>query len=222
MRLLVAIAALLVFLAFSTTVIKNEPAAATAGGDGIQIFFSADKFDAEGYVDSIWESRVLPYAREKAVDVIELRTALQKDIQAASEKFGYRAVAEHNPYNFAVKGRVKILTANVKSRNGRVEADVRPYDGVADIVMQVGPIYRGTSIRDLLNFVSFDDFKNQVEFAKLASQLNTHVHDTVMTPLGLPGDGAIGREFDMVGATTRESGSALFNVVPVILSPVAE
>ncbi|MCC8109796.1 MAG: DUF2291 domain-containing protein, partial [Planctomycetes bacterium] len=109
-----------------------------------------------------------------------------------------------------------------KSKNGRVEADAQPYDGEAHIIMQIGPIFRGTAIRDMLNFVSFDDFKNQVEFAKLASQLNNHVRDTVVAPVGLPGDGGVGREFDIIAATTYEPGKPLFTVVPVVLGPVAE
>ncbi len=221
MRLFIALAALLVFLGLSTTVIKNEPAAAKAGG-GIEIFFSADKFDAEGYVNSIWDDRVIPYMNAKAVDFAELQTALASDPAAAGEKYGYRAVAEHNPYSFSVKGRVKILSANVKSRNGRLEADFQPYDGAVDIVMQVGPIFRGTSIRDILDFVAFDDFKNQVEFAKLASQLNLHAGLTAIAPAGLPGDGAVGKEFDLVGATTVEAGKTPYSLVPVLLSPVAE
>ncbi|MCC8180702.1 MAG: DUF2291 domain-containing protein, partial [Planctomycetes bacterium] len=174
MRLLIALVVLVAYLALSATVVENKPVAASGGND-IEIFFSADQFDAEGYVDSIWESRVIPYMTEKAADLNTLRDALQANPNAAGEQYGYRAVAEHNPYNFSVKGRVKILSANVRSRNGRLEADVQPYDGIADVIIQVGPIYRGTAIRDMLDFVSFDDFKNQVEFAKLAAELNNQV-----------------------------------------------
>lgn len=223
MRLALAAIALAAFLVFSATVVKNDRAAARADGDGgIKVFFSADKFDAKGYVDSIWESRVLPYMKERAVGVAELRDAIREDAEAAGEKYGYRAVAEHNPYNFAVAGRAKILSANVKSKNGRLEADVQPYDGAADIVLQVGPVFKGTSIRDLLDFVSFGAFTNQVEFAKLATQLNLHAGETAVKPAGLPGDGGVGREFDFIGAATPEAGSAALTVVPVVLTPVGE
>ncbi len=222
MRLIIAIIVCLLFLALSATVVPNQAPAAGSGGDGIQVFFSADKFDAEGYVDSIWENKILPYFNDRAVDILELKAAAETDAAAAGAKFGYRAVAEHNPYNFAVKGKIKILSANVKSKNGRVEADVFPFDGKADITMQIGPIYKGTSIRDFLDFVTFDDFKNQVEFAKLAAQLNLHVRDTVIAPLGLMEDGGVGKTFDLVGATTLENNNVHFNVVPVTLVPAAE
>jgi predicted lipoprotein len=222
MRPLIALAALLAFLGFSATIVKNGPAAIQADANAIQIFFSADTFDAEGYVKSIWESRVIPYVRERAVDILALRAALRENGKEARERYGYRAVAEHNPYNFAIKGRIRILSANVKSKNGRIEADAFPYDGIPDVAVQIGPIFKGTSLRDLLNFVSFDDFKNQVEFAKLANQLNLRVRDGVTAPLGFPGDGGVGREFDLTGAATEEQGETRFTVIPVVLEPVAE
>ena len=222
MRLLIAAVLLIVFLALSATVVENDASSAAGDQNEIKVFFSADKFDAVGYVDSIWDERVVPYVRERAVDVAELRDAVRADPRAAGEKYGYRAVAEHNPYNYAVKGRIKILSANVKSKNGRIEADLFPYDGSADLTMQIGPIYKGTSIRDFLDFVSFDDFKNQVEFAKLATQLNLHVRDNVVAGLNLLEDGGVGREFDMVGAATQEADKTHFNVVPVILTPITE
>ncbi|MDR1519088.1 MAG: DUF2291 domain-containing protein [Planctomycetota bacterium] len=222
MRLFIVLAGLLAFLGLSATIVKNEPAAARAGTNEIQVFFSADQFDAEGYVESIWENRVLPHVKDRAVDILELGEAIQKDGRAAGEKYGYRAVAEHNPYNYAVKGRIKVLAANVKSRNGRIEADAYPYDGAADVIVQIGPIFKGTSLRDLLDFVSFDDFKNQVEFAKLANQLNLRVRDSVTVPLGLAVDGGVGREFHLVGAVTEDPRETRFTAIPVVLDPISE
>lgn len=222
MRWLIAvIVAFLAFLYFSATVVKNTPKAAASGQDEIQVYFSADKFDAEGYVNDIWESKVVPYVKNRAVDVMTLKQALKDDPKAAAAKYGHRAVAEHNPFNYAVSGKVKILEVNTKSKNGKAEADVFPFDGKADLTLQIGPIYKGTSLRDLLDFVSFDDFKNQVEFAKLASQLNLGVRDKVVGPLKIDAS-TVGKVYDMIGATTNENDDLHFNVVPVIMTPASE
>lgn len=222
MRLLIALIAFAAFLALSATVIKIDPAEAKADKDAVKVFFSADKFDAEGYVENLWDSKILPYMREKAVDLRTLMTAVETNEKAAGEKYGYRAVAEQNPYNFSVKGRVKILSANVKSRNGRAEADVEPFDGKPDITILLGPVYKGTSLRDCLDFVTFDDFKNQVEFAKLATQLSVHGGNQCVVPLDLRADGGVGKVFDLVGATTQNGADPHFTVVPVSLVPVKE
>lgn len=223
MRLVIAVVVFLVFLALSATVVRNDAPAAPAGAQSeIQVFFSADKFDAEGYVKNIWDARVIPYIEKRAVDFASLRDAVRADPVAAGKKYGYRAVAEHNPYNFAVKARIKILSANIESKNGRAEVDVAPFDGKPDFTMMIGPIYKGTTIRDLLDFVSFDDFKNQVEFAKLAMQLNFHVRDSVIAKTDILKDGGVGKVFDMRGATTIEGNIDNPVVVPVSLVPVAE
>lgn len=221
MRLLIAVAVFAVILALSATVVKNDPADA-AEDSGVKVFFSADKFDAEGYINTIWDSRVVPSVNERAVDLRVLTDAVKADAEAAGEKYGYRAVAEGNPFNFFVKGNVKIISLNVKSRNGRAEADIEPFDGAPDITLQLGPVYRGTSFRDCLDFVTFADFKNQVEFAKLASQLNTHAGDTGTVPAGLRQEDAAGKVFSIHGAATQNGADTKFNVVPVLVSPVKE
>lgn len=222
MRLLLALIAFVAFIALSATVVKNDPADAKADKNALTVFFSADKFDAEGYVTRMWDSRILPSMRERAVDLRTLMEAVRSNEKTAGEKYGYRAVAEQNPYNFSVTGRVKILSANVKSRNGRAEADVEPFDGQPDITLQLGPIYKGTALRDCLDFVSFDDFKNQVEFAKLATQLSVYGGEQSVVPLELRKDGGVGRVFELLGATTQNGANTHFSVVPVLLTPVEE
>lgn len=222
MRLVLALIAFAAFLALSATVVKNDPVDPAADKDAIKVFFSADKFDAEGYVNNNWDSRILPSMRERAVGLRTLMNAVKSDEKAAGKQYGYRAVAEQNPYNFSVKGKIKILSANVKSRNGRAEADVEPFDGQPDITLQLGPIYKGTSLRDCLDFISFDDFKNQVEFAKLATQLSVHGGEQSVVALDLRKDGGVGQVFELLGATTQNGSNTHFSVVPVTLVPVEE
>lgn len=222
MRLLIAVLIFLGILAVSAKVVKNDPADSAGDKDTIKVFFAADKFDAEGYVSKIWESRVLPYMEEKAVDLRVLTDAVKANHRAAGEKYGYRAVAEQNPYNFSVKGKVKILSANVKSRNGRAEADIEPFDGQPDITIQLGPVFKGTSLRDSLDFVTFDDFKNQVEFAKLATQLSTHGSERSVVALGMREDGGVGKVYEILGATTQNGANTHFNVVPATLKLAEE
>ncbi len=218
MRLAIAVIVFLAFLALSAKVVKNAPVTTDKGK--IQVYFSADQFDAAGYVQNIWSDRILPYVKEKAVDFAALREALRKDPALAGEKYGYRAVAEQNPFNYAVKTRAKVISANIKSRNGRLEMDAEPFDGKPDFTLMVGPVYKGTSLRDLLDFVNFDDFKNQVEFAKLANELNSYSGDKVAVPLGVRQDGGVGKTFDLVGATTFEGNSDGMLVVPVSMEEV--
>jgi predicted lipoprotein len=40
------------------------------------------------------------------------------------------------------------------------------------IALQVGPVVRGTALRDALGFIRFGDFVNQIDFAAAATELN--------------------------------------------------
>ncbi|MDR1510679.1 MAG: DUF2291 domain-containing protein, partial [Synergistaceae bacterium] len=164
------LALFVIFLALSCTAEKIDTGKKTE----VAFYFDNDKFDAKQYVAGIWDESVIPHMLGKAVDAGELIRGLKSDTETTCEKYGYRAVKENNPFNFSLKGRVKVLSVNAES-NARAEADLEPYDGIADLVIQVGPIFKGTAIRDFLDFVKFEDFTNQVDFAKLANELNFKV-----------------------------------------------
>ena len=62
--------------------------------------------------------------------------------------------------------------------------------------MQIGPAMRGTAIRDALDFVSFGDFTNQIDFARFGKAFNTYVNRNTLE--NLPREDLIGRK------TTRD------------------
>ena len=52
------------------------------------------------------------------------------------------------------------------SRAPRPSASTRPVRARPTRSVQIGPAMRGTAIRDALDFVSFNDFTNQIDFAR--------------------------------------------------------
>jgi predicted lipoprotein len=201
-----------VFLAFSCTAEKIDTGKKTE----VAFYFDNDKFDAKQYVASIWDESVLPHMTNNAADAAELIRGLKENEAAACEKYGYRAVKEKNPFNFSLKGKVKILSVGAGS-NARAEADLEPYDGAADLVIQVGPIFKGTAIRDFLDFVKFEDFTNQVDFAKLANELNFKVRDDVVNQFDFKNGDHAGEEFEIIGAATYLNGDPKLVVTPVAM-----
>jgi predicted lipoprotein len=49
---------------------------------------------------------------------------------------------------------------------------VLDYHGKSLVALQVGPVMRGTALRDAVGFIQFDQFANQLQFADVANQLN--------------------------------------------------
>lgn len=116
-------------------------------------------FDAARYVDTIWSSRVVPTIESGAVQVGRF------DEIAASA--GVRAL----PVTFDGL----VVSVDTSSRVGVALVDAEPFDGRPDLSLQVGPVLRGTALRDALPFVQFSDFSNQIQFAAVASALNDRV-----------------------------------------------
>jgi len=164
------------------TVVKIEKDKEKNNGNKIQIFFDDSNFDAEKYVDSLWDKDVIPYVEKKAIDLIKVLDEINNyDIDEVGEKYGIRRGDVSNPWNFIVKGEGKVFKANTDLLNRTLEIDIPPYDNKADIIMQIGPVINGTSIRDSLEFISFDKFVNQLQLADVADAFNTKVYNDILS-----------------------------------------
>lgn len=171
-----------------------------------------EQFDPATYVDRIWASRVLPYARQEAVPYSTLMEALRQDTAAASERYGHREGTR--PYSFVVSGTGRVLELDRSSLMGMALIDVEPFDGVPDLKMQIGPVIGGTALRDALPFVSFGDVTNQVEFAAISRELHARVRSEVLDSVHM--DGLVGREILFVGAFSLENLENI-TITPLII-----
>lgn len=141
-------------------------------------------FDAK--VAEIWDSKVIPYATAKAGPFVEVRDALARDPEAAGGKYGFREKAGSSPWTVLAKVDGRVVAANTESRAASLDVDADG-DGKADLRIQIGPVFRGTAIRDSLDFVNFNAFTNQIDFAQFGKAFNTHVDKTVTSKLDRAG-----------------------------------
>lgn len=183
------------------TVVKHDK----SNGDskGAKFYFDDNSFDSDKYVASIWESKVIPAMEKKPADITQVIKELKGDVDSAGKKYGIRSSEVGSAWNFIVKGKGKVVKVNKESRNGTLDIDLEPFDNNKDMILQVGPVFKGTSVRDSLDFIKFDDFKNQLVFASVSSSLNKYIRDNVTNKLDL--NNINGQEINYVGAFTFES-----------------
>ncbi len=184
---------------------------------------SANKSKAAGgalnpaaYVDSIWSSKLIPAILASAVDARTLLDAVAASPSEAREKFGRREAG--GPVYFIVKGEGRVLSADTRSRNGLLFVDVPPFDRRADVVIQVGPVLRGTALRDATGIVRFTDFINQLQFADVANDMNGRVLQTVLA--GLTPSALENRIVSFAGAATLDEAAQppIRDLIPVRLT----
>jgi predicted lipoprotein len=151
----------------------------------------ARAFDAAAYVTSVWSARVLPEATRTAVDLRQALSERQRDSARRA---------------LLVRGAGVVTSVDERSRLGVAYVDLTPADGQPDVALQIGPVLRGTAVRDALGFIRFSDFANQIDFALVANELNARVLTTVLAPLG-KASLLTGRAIVFTGAATLGGGA---------------
>jgi predicted lipoprotein len=195
---------------FSCTIVKNDTN--QKGEEGNAYAFSIGTIDPKQYANDIWESMIIPRIEAMAVDLGELAAGLESDEAGASLKFGYR-LSDRNFYNFAVKGTVKLLSIDTSSASGSVALDFFPFDGKEDCRLRIGPVLQGYALRDIQSDISPNSFVNQVDWARLATELNNKVKETVLANVDF--STMIGKEAELLGAFTYEGSGTGIAVTPI-------
>jgi predicted lipoprotein len=167
------------------------------------------------YVDSLWSTKLVPAVLHDAVDARVLLDALKASPVEASTRYGHREGG--GATYFIIKGRGVVISVDTVSRAGLALVDVAPFDGRPDLSIQIGPVLRGTSLRDATGIVRFSDFVNQLQFADAGIELNDRVLKTVLA--NLDRTGLRGRPVAFAGTLVAENGAQppLREMVPVTL-----
>ena len=151
---------------------------------------------------------------ERAQDAALIISELEHNAISAAEKYGHGETGR--PPSFLIKGKGRIASVDTVSRAGTVDLDLAPPDGITDLRVQIGPVIRGTALRDALPFVTFNMFDNQLEHAAVSRELHNLVGDSVLSEV----DGRMrkGATISFEGAFTwREDGPVLVTPVSLIL-----
>ena len=169
-------------------------------------------FDPDRMVASDWAGKVVPYFEKRAGPFVELRDLAAKSPEEAWARFGYRPKSGDVPWTLVVKLKGFVVEANTESRAATIGVDATG-KGKADATVQIGPALRGTAIRDALDFVSFNDFTNQIDFARYGKAFNLYVDHEMLEKL--PRDALVGRKVTIVGAYPLSSPDETPLVTPV-------
>jgi len=176
---------------------------------------TAGAFNPDKMADDMWASRVLPYLEQRAGSFSEVKALAKGDPAAAGAKYGNPKKQATAPWTYAARLEGRVVAWNTQSRAGTIDVDVDG-DAKADVRVQIGPTIPGTALRDTLDFVDFNDFKNQIDFAQFGKALNVHADKTVLSKL--PREGLDGRTVKVLGSFVLKDGGDL----PVLTPAEAE
>lgn len=178
-----------------------------AGKDGAAAS-SSDEQRIPDIVASTFDSKLVPALREKAVDLPTLLSAIKRGLNDAGQSHGMRVGGEGGSWNFAVKGEGVVVEEDLASKAAVVKLDLDG-DGKADATLQLGPVVKGTALRDTTPLYDFSTFRDQIEYAKLGRALNDKAAS------GLSREGLKGKSVSFLGAVAIRSATEQPLIIPV-------
>lgn len=159
-------------------------------------------FDPASYVDQAWP-RLVDEASKTAVDLRALR-------QGASVPAGATGPARRALF---VRATGTLVAVDRQSRVGLARLRTGD-DALGETVVQIGPVIRGTALRDAVGFIRFNDFANQFEFAAVSNALHARVLREVVAPIQL--DRLVGQVLTVVGATAVQADAPAGSPVAIV------
>lgn len=162
-------------------------------------------------LNSTFESQLIPLINDKALDILAFRSALDAGIDNAGEQHGNRGSGMGAAWNFAIGDSGEIVEAKLDTSARKLGVDTDA-DGEADVTVQLGPVIRGTALRDFAPFYNFDEFRDQIEFAKLSRAINERIKPGLVVPDG-----------DLIGRNVLFTGIAPLKkpTDTIVLTPVS-
>jgi predicted lipoprotein len=165
---------------------------------------------AAKFVDPIWATKVLPTIQEKAQDIAKILPEIRADPNNAGQKYGRREAT--NPYNYMVKGTGKVTEMHTESQAGTATIEI---PGLGEkVALQIGPVVRGTALRDATGAVSFNQFTNQLDYADVSKEMNARALKAAFA--NVEPNSIAGKTLTFFGAFTFDPHSKS----PILVTPV--
>ncbi|MFA1624148.1 DUF2291 family protein [Rhizobium mongolense] len=172
-------------------------------------------FDPNAKVEAIWQPQVVPYFEKRAGELKEVLQLATSSPDQAGERYGNPRKQSSSPWTYAVKFTGKVIASDTASRAATLDVDADG-DGKADAKVQIGPALRGTALRDTLDFVNFNEFKNQIEWAQFGKAFNEKANTAFLS--AITRDGLAGKTVTVIGAFPLPNSGQLPLVTPCQLT----
>lgn len=180
-------------------------------------------FDPVTYVDSIWDSQIMPTFNEKAVELPTILSQFEVDADGMASKDSllpivkeYGLTTAGDAHIYLVKGSGTISQINTDTSLGTIELTVNGYDGPIKVLLYIGTRIPSdeTSIRDGVGFIYIGDFKDQMEYGKVCQEINKRILSQVLGNLDI--DSLLGKTVTFKGAFNIRT----FNLIQINLEEI--
>ena len=173
------------------------------------------KFNAAADVAKIWSSKAVPELTKKAVDLPKFFQESNGDLKKLAKQYGRYSMGDKGELSYVVKGTGTVAEVHQEKQAGYLTVKLDGYQGPIKVNLQIGSVYKGSALRDSLSFIKFEDYKNQVDWAKISQSLHDVVNKEVVGKVDLKS--LQGKKIDFVGCFSVDKKDELL-ITPVQLA----
>ena len=201
-----ALAAVLVLYAgFSATVVKEGQEATLTGEVAFNPSDEANKF---------WTNNAKDYFQQNAVDLNTLVSESKGDFSSVAKKYGHYSMGDSGELSFIVKGKGTVNLVKNKLRAGYLSVQVPDLDESYKVRLQIGPVFKGSAVRDSISLISYKDYKNQIEWAQVSVAFHKLITNSILSKLDR--ESLLNKEVEFIGCFTV-GRKGLLQITPVEL-----
>ncbi len=172
-------------------------------------------FNAGDDVAKIWDSAALPELKEKAVDINTFITEANGNFKSLADKYGKYSMGTSGELCYTIKGTGTVKEVNTEKKAGYLEIAVDGYSGPVKVRLQVGPVFKGSAVRDSLSIIKFEEYKNQVDYAAVSQSIHNLIKTTILDKIDM--NSLNGKNIEFIGCFIVE-GNDLILATPVSLT----
>lgn len=204
---LIASAAAVLFLIYagaSAVVVEEGQEAALTGEVAFNPTEEATKF---------WNEKAHDYFEKGAVDLKTLISEANGDFASVASKYGHYSMGDKGELSFIVRGEGKVNLVKNKLRAGYLGLEMAGTDPYK-VRLQIGPVFKGSAVRDSISLISFKDYQNQIEWAQVSVAFHELIVRDVLSKIDI--EGSLDKQVEFIGCFTVGAQNTL-QVTPVEL-----
>jgi predicted lipoprotein len=175
---------------------------------GVHAFCAAEN------IAEIWDSKAKPELLQKAIPLAQLLEDAAGDFQNVSSKGKY-SMGTSGELSFVVNGTATVMEVHSEKKAGYLVVELDGCTTSENVKIQIGNLFKGTAVRDSLDLISYDNYKNQVEWAAVSQSINQKILESTISPINLAD--LQGKKISFVGCFTATDNKEVL-VTPVSLS----
>ena len=199
------IAVLVVGYAAGTAVVVPEGGEAQLTGEV--------EFNSGDVVAEFWAKNASDYFAKNAHDALQVLEESGGDLTSVASKYGHYSMGDKGELSFIVKATGTVTEVKDKLRSGYMLVKPDGYEGSKVFRLQIGPVFKGSAVRDTIDLINYKDYKNQIEWAEVSKALHDKVLSDIIAPVK-PGELA-GKKIEFIGCFTVGSQPDTLHITPV-------